>query len=182
MRNELLAKVRDRIDRYSDRADSRAVLEEQALIEAGQLLDLAIQPIVETGDLDLDTELLIAIAWLHMCRDHAVPRRRRDKYDTNLTVGLFAVVANVYPQYLPPSVNGLVGRNAQTPPEPHQLMNDSAGQLVTQFGRTGNRAALNQAIELYRRALEVISPGHSDHPGIQTNLGAALTLRSQHTG
>ena len=54
--------------------------------------------------------------------------------------------------------------------------------LQTRFEQTGETAALDEAIDLYRRAVDTASPGSPNLPAMRGNLAIALQTRFEQTG
>ena len=175
-RERLLAQVQARLERFGADHNPATVLDPEAVAELTALLETVPDP---TADL----EIAYAAGWLHWCRylcRYLVPDAGDDRQDLAEALALFAPVYQTRPGAVPDQVRTHFGRLAAA--DHSQALADRAITLLRETLRTGDRAALDAAIDLFRQA---VAASPADDPGraaYLVNLCTALRTRSERTG
>ena len=126
-----------------------------------------------------DLEIAYAAGWLHWCR-YLVLDPGDDQQDLADALALFVPVYQTRPDAVPDQVRTHFGRLAASG-DPQAL----AGRAVTLLQetlRTGDRAALDAAIDLLGQAVAATPADHPGRAAMLTNLGVALRTRFERTG
>ena len=171
-RQRLLALVRARLERFGADHDPATVLDPEAVAEVTALIETVPDP---TADL----EAAHAAGWLHWCR-YLVLDPGDDQQDLADALALFAPVYQTRPDAVPDQVRTHFGRLAVS--DDPQAVAVRASILLQGALSTGDREALDAAIDLLRQA---VAASPADHPGraaMLSNLGAALQTRFERAG
>ena len=126
-----------------------------------------------------DLEIAHAAGWLHWLR-YLVLDPGDDQQDLADALALFVPVYQTRPDAVPDQVRTHFGRLAAS--DDPQAVADRAATLLQETLRTGDRAALNTAIDLLRQAVAATPADHPDRAAMLSNLGAALRTRFERTG
>ena len=126
-----------------------------------------------------DLEIAYTAGWLHYFR-YLVLDRGDGWQDFVDALALFAPVYQTRPDAVPDQIRTLWRRLAAS--DDPQAVADRAATLLEETLRTGDRAALNTAIDLLQQA---VAASPADHPGraaMLSSLGIALQTRFERTG
>jgi hypothetical protein len=184
----LLASLQGRIAAYTERSDASAILDEQALTDAGKLW----QADQLTGG---GTRIDVAwtIGWLHWCRHLALPDGQNQP-DYLAARAVFDIVLQVDPMLVPeplrraahPGSNpddsvqawqdAVNGAAADDPGRP-ALLSNLAHALGHRFELRGNPGDLDDAIAAGQAAADVAVTGHLHRVAILANLSITLLRR-----
>ncbi|NKE61439.1 tetratricopeptide repeat protein [Lentzea sp. PSKA42] len=172
-RSDLITALRKRVNAFHDTLDADEVLVPEALDELVDLLCAVPDP------LD-DVEVMQTAGWLLWLR---LAARGRPEDGTELTVGL-DLLAPLYWMGGRAHVPALIAeRFDENPP----AAPDSAATLGKlgrlQYGQVDSDPdALDRAVRLFRRAIDLAEYGHAELPRLRTNLGTALMTRFDRDG
>ena len=171
-RQRLLGQVRARLERFGADHNPTTVLDPEGIAEVTALLELVQDPAA-------DLAIAHAAGWLHWCR-YLVLGTGEDQEDLADALALFAPVYRTRPDAVPDEVRTHFGRLAVSG-DP-QAAADRAVTLLEETLRTGDRAALDTAIDLLRHAVEASPADDPDRATYLSNLGGALQIRFEQTG
>jgi hypothetical protein len=174
MRERQLARVLARLQRFFNDQDPTAVLDPEAVAEVEAL-------VATVPDPTADVEIAYAAGWLHWAR-YLVLDVGDDQQDLAAALALFASVYQSDPDAVPDQVRALFDENRSVSPDTPEAQAAHAVTLLGEVLRTGDRAALNAAIDLLRQALAATPTDHPDRAGYLSNLGGALQTRFERTG
>ena len=172
MRQRLLALVQARLERFGVDHNPATVLDPEAVAELTALLETVPDPAA-------DLEIARAAGWLHWCR-YLVLDPGDDQQDLDDALAFFLPVYQTRPDAVPDQVRTHFGRPAAS--DDPQAVADRAVTLVQETLRTGDRAALDAAIDLLRQAVAAIPAGHPGRARYLSNLGVALQVRFERAG
>lgn len=178
----LAARLEERLGAFWNEGNREAVTEPAALAEATALRTGILRaPAGPDGSgplYVLDRSGLYAVACLHHARCVALgPGTEEALPDARLTFGLFALVARFAPEEVPEDIRETVA--AMDVPATRDLATVWEHALES-FGRwqaTGDGAALETAISLWRGIRTVLPPSHPVRPMLLANLCGALRNR-----
>lgn len=146
--------VESRVERYAELRDPALVLDDAAVTEVEQLLELAGDP--------PDTEAAIAAGWLHWYRAD-LTTDEHSQFEVETAVRLFTPVFDVFPDYVPTTLRDLLSDQASA-------YNGAAA--LNHYLATGDDASLARAVELLRA-----EAGNDSDPRVSShhaNLSVAL--------
>ncbi len=169
-RQRLLALVRARVERFDVDHDPAAVLDPEAVAELTALLETVPDPTA-------DIEVASAAGWLHWFR-YLVLDPGDDEQDLGDALTLFLPVYRARPDAVPAQVRTHFGR-LDASVDPHAVAQRAVILLREALG-TGDRGALDAAIDLLKLALAAIPDDDPDRAKMLSNLGIALQERFQH--
>ncbi|MCK9878650.1 tetratricopeptide repeat protein, partial [Frankia sp. Ag45/Mut15] len=175
IRERLLEQVQARLDRFAIDRSPATVLDPEAVAEVAALLSTVVEP---AGNL----EIARVAGWLHWARYLVLPVGE-DQEDLAAAVALFAPVYLAHADMVPDRVRVYFDDQwhsaaADTP----DALAGRAVALLHETMRTGDRPALNDAIDLLRQAVGASPADDLDRAGPLSNLGAALRTRFARAG
>ncbi|RKR92927.1 tetratricopeptide repeat protein [Micromonospora pisi] len=168
---DLFAAVVARIEAH-EQGDSGPLLDDEAVTQSGALYEQA------TGDDGVPLDVVRVLAWLHWYRYLALPEGP-DQEDLNQALALFAAIADVDPEAVPPPVARYLASGGY----PEQAAGGPAAlQLLHQAMSTDDEAALDRAVEMLTAAAEQTPAGAPDLVVYLINLNIAMQLRYERSG
>ncbi|MCM3920144.1 tetratricopeptide repeat protein, partial [Frankia sp. AiPs1] len=175
MRERLLEQVQARLDRFAVDRSPATVLDLEAVAEVAALLGTVVEPAA-------DLEIARLSAGLHWARYLILPDGE-DQQDLMAALALFAPVYQAHPDMVPDQVRVFFdeqwhGAVIVTP----DALSGRAAALLRETMRTGDRRALDDAIDLLRQAVDASPPDHPGRAAMLSNLGAALQARFERAG
>jgi CHAT domain/Tetratricopeptide repeat len=172
MKQRLLAQVQARLERFGADQNPATVLDPEAVAELTALLGTVPDPAA-------DLEIARVAGWLHWYR-YLVLDPGDDQQDLDDALAFFLPVYHARPDAVPDQVRAYFGLPAASD-EP-QALAERAVTLVQEALGTGDRAALNAAIDLLRQAVAAIPAGDLRRAGYLVNLSIALQVRFEWAG
>jgi len=163
-----------RLERFAADQDPGTVLDPEAIAEVAALLGVVPDPAA-------DLEIAHVAGWLHWTRYQVLPAGE-DQEDLTAALALFAPVYQAFPDRVPEQVRAFFDEQRHGAAGTLATLHDRAVALLRETLRTGDRTALNDAIDLLRQAVEATPTDHPDRAGRLSNLGGALQTRYQRTG
>jgi tetratricopeptide (TPR) repeat protein len=176
MTDDLLGRLRARIDALALHADEQPILEDAALREAEQLLGRYPGRNWNDASSDADVEALRTVALFHWYR-YCVRESDAGREDFDMAVRLFTKVYQCDPAAVPEQLHPLVTTHdqAQEPEEPEESLTwaSLASTFYNRFRRIGDPRALRSAIALLTAELEAGQDTVSEQIAICTKLVTA---------
>ncbi|MDT3442683.1 hypothetical protein [Pseudofrankia sp. BMG5.37] len=174
MRERLLEQVRARLERFQVDRNPATVLDPEAVAEMTALLDTVPDPAE-------DLEIARMAGWLHWAR-YLVLESGEDQEDLAAALALFAPVYQARPDAVPDEVRTFFGDQRPDAASSAQAWSARAVALLRETMRSGDRATLNDAIDLFRQAVDATPTDHPDRAMYLSNLGLALQARFERVG
>ena len=157
--------------------DPGAVLDDQALDEAAELLRQA----VAENDGGVPWPVGFALAWLHWLRYEALPEDE-DEDDLRLALFWFEAVHASDPQApIPDEIRRHLAGDRSGGDGHHEAAR-TALKIFKRAMLADDPAALDQAVDLLTAAIDAAPPDHPGRPGYLSNLGVVLRTRFDRTG
>jgi len=174
MRERLLGQVRARLERFEAGRDPAVVLDPSAVAEVRALLATMPDPAV-------DLEIAHVAGWLHWTR-YLVLEAGEDRQDLDAALALFAPVYQASPDAVPDEVRAFFAKQPSGTADTPGAWHDRGVALLRETLRTGDPAALNDAIDLLQQAGDATPTDHLNRARMLSNLGIALSVRFERTG
>ncbi|MEO3862781.1 tetratricopeptide repeat protein [Acrocarpospora sp. B8E8] len=173
MDGESLAAVRARLAKFERTGDPSRLFKRKAWTEALHLLE-------SVSSLEKEWEAAHAVGWLSWQRYRFLPEGE-DAEALEMALNMLEWAYRHDPGSVPDAVRehfrkGEVGEDTRW-----RWLGD-ANALSTEFQRSQDLDLLEEAIVLYRRAVDELPPVHDHYAPFLSNLGAALRTRSEAVG
>ncbi len=172
-RDRLLAAVRERVNWFAATQDPREILARDAVDEVAALLGAVADPAA-------DLEVRHAAGLLHWCRYLVLPEGQ-DQQDLAMAVRLLHPVYQAYPGSVPEPLQHVLGAdNAHTGGPGDDTLaawHNTAVALLAEAQHSGDPVTLDQAVDLFRRAVAAAPEGHPRRAAMLSDLGNGLRLR-----
>jgi tetratricopeptide (TPR) repeat protein len=176
MVDELLARVRDRLDAFQRTRDASVVLSDSAAREAAELWQATFG---QHGSGPVD--VLHALAYLAWYRYAALPAGP-DELELRRAAGLFGVLEASHPDLVPTEMKVMLHRRDTNPGDDPMTLLTRANELLSQAQGNRNPLELDWAIDLLRRVLDDAPPRGSLRDSALNSLSVALTTRYDAAG
>ena len=163
--------LKRRIDRYAGHGESAAVLDEAAGALLARLRELA-------GPGELTAWTALVLAQFHWCRSLALPEGAEGP-DEAYAIELFTALWRADPDAIPPPMCKMLEENESVLGTAY---NNGGTQLFDLFERTGDRAALDSALDLFVRAAAADPADRPEQRRYQSNLAGAHLARFEIAG
>lgn len=169
-RTELLGRVERRVEHFAETRDTAALLEAEAETDAQELLQLVGWDPAD-GGATLDAEAVLAAAWLIWLRSSIpdVSPEERER-DIATSIALFTPLHELDPDLLPPQLRSLLDAEQAGKPI-------TGADYYAEYRRSGDPAALDEAIQLIRGVASMTRADEPLLPGHLSDLSAALQDR-----
>ncbi|MFF3373814.1 CHAT domain-containing protein [Streptomyces sp. NPDC002680] len=161
--------MRSRVSRFNADHDAATVLAAEAVAEALELICSVPDPVE-------DIEVAQAAGWLYWLR-FAARASAEGESDLTTAMDLLAPVYRLHPDGVPTLISELFERNPPAAPDGPKALARLGRSLYREALGLDDAAALDRAVDLFRRAIAAAGPDHPESGRCRTNLGSALLTR-----
>jgi len=162
----VIEELERRIDRYAGHGESAAVLD-----DAGNALLAQARKLAGLGE--LTSRPALVLARFHWCRSLTLPEGAEGP-DEAYAIELFTALWRADPDAVPPPIRKLLEENEAVLGTAY---NYGGTQLFDLFERTGDRAALDNALDMFAKAVAVDPADAPEQRRYQSNLAGAYLAR-----